>query len=394
MATGDDVEEVREAEASHRPAFLELFFDLAYVLALITLAGRLVAELTWVTAVETLILFLAFSLIWALTAWAGDTFDLNRPAIQAQVIWVMLGTLVMAGAVPGAFDDRGLLFVAGYLGINLGSAGYYMLFEHDPALRSRSHRIFSWFCVTTPAWLAGAFVGDTPRAVLWAVAITAEYGSAYLGWPIPRFGRLPAREWRLVGERVSERYRQFFIIALGVTVFVMGLAVGRGNYTTERITALGTLFATTVLMCRIYIYRAGEMLTNAIAVSANPSRFSQFAAVAHLIMVIGVLVAAVTDQLVLERPLGHTPAGWGMVILGGPALFLVGRGLLDYTVFSRVSWSRPVGVLLLAGMAPAVPRLPPLGVAGAATAILLGIAVGNVIATQVHPRDPAPPLLR
>ena len=119
------------------------------------------------------------------------------------------------------------------------------------------------------------------------------------------------------------------------------------------------VFTTVVLMWRIYIYRAGELLTEAIARSTNPALLTQSAAVTHLIMVAGIVGAAVTSHLVVGRPLGETPPSWAAVILGGPALYLVGRGVLDFTVFGRISRSRLAGLVLLAGVAPATPLLPP-----------------------------------
>ena len=169
---------------------------------------------------------------------------------------------------------------------------------------------------------------------------------------------------------MAERYRQFVIIALGVSIFVTGTTFSMSEYTLERAWALLVVFTTVVLMWRIYIYRAGELLTDAIARSSNPALLTQSAAVTHLIMVAGIVGAAVTSQLVVSRPLGETPPSWAAVILGGPALYLVGRGVLDFTVFGRISRSRLAGLVLLAGLAPATPLLPPLLVALLAMTVL------------------------
>jgi low temperature requirement protein LtrA len=379
--------------APRRPAFLELFFDLVFFFAFIALAQKLIDRLTWAGTAQTLILLLAFSLIWALTAWLADTFDLNRPTIQAQIIGVMFGGLVMAAAVPGAFGPHGVLFAVAYVSIHFGSTGYYTLIARQRELRGRNLRVIFWLCLSAPAWIVGASIGGTTRGVLWAVAITLEYTGATLGWPTPWLGRSASAEWRLVGERIAERYRQFLIIALGVTIFVAASAFSRGDFSTGQILAFGVVFVITVLLWRIYIHRAGELLTNAIATAVNPSRFSQFAVVAHLIMVAGVLMISAASQLIAERPFGGTPVSWGTVILGGPAMFLLGRALLDYTVFSRVSWSRPAGLVLLAAVVPAVPLLPPVMLAVVTMLILLGIAVANLITTRTNPPIPAPPVV-
>jgi low temperature requirement protein LtrA len=391
MAAGGE-EAAREQDAGpRRPEFLELFFDLVYLLALAVLSQKLIDHLTWASAGQALILLMSFSLIWALTAWAADTFDLDRPTVQAQIIAVSFGSLVMAAAVPGAFKNRGLVFVVAYLAIHFGSSLYYILLLKEPEPRRRSVRIFSWFCASAPLWLAGAFLGGTVRWALWAAAIVIEYTGASLGFPTRRLVHPPVTEWRLAGERVSERYRQFLIIAFGVAIFVTAAELGGQRFTLGRGAAFVAAFVITTMMWRIYIYQAGEMLTNAIATATHRSRYTQFAAVAHVVMVAGVILTAVNDQLVIRRPYGDTPTAWGVVMLGGPAVFLIGRGLLDYTVFSRLSWSRPVGLVVLAAVAPAVQFMPPLLVAWATTLTLFGIAVSNLIAVRAYPPRPTPP---
>jgi low temperature requirement protein LtrA len=64
----------------------------------------------------------------------------------------------------------------------------------------------------------------------------------------------------------------------------------------------------------------------------------------HLVMVAGVITIAVGYKHVIAHPLDHTHLAWIAVILGGPALFLAGRALFEYAVFSRVSRDRPIGV--------------------------------------------------
>jgi low temperature requirement protein LtrA len=63
------------------------------------------------------------------------------------------------------------------------------------------------------------------------------------------------------------------------------------------------------------------------------------------------------------------------LIVGGPALFLVGHGFFQYALFGRAPWNKLVGVLVLALIAPALILLPPLGVVIAAAVVLAGIAV-------------------
>ncbi|MEU4482916.1 low temperature requirement protein A [Micromonospora sp. NPDC023966] len=376
-----------------RPAFLELFFDLAYVFAMISLVRMLAADVSWTGVGGTLVLLLAFTLVWAVTTWGADTLDLMRPAVQVQFIGVAAGSLLLAAAAPDAYDGRGLLFAITYLAIHLGSSIYYLLLRPSANEPLSSGRILFWYTIAAVGWIGGALGSGPTRLLLWAATVAMEYIAASLGWPLPKLGRSQPQEWRLVGERVAERYRQFVIIALGASIFIIGTTFSLSDYTIERAWALLVVFTIVVLTWRIYIYRAGELLTEAIARSANPSLLTQSAAVTHLIMVGGIGGMAVTSQLVVMRPFGETPPSWAAVILGGPALFLVGRGVLDYTVFGRISRSRLAGLVLLAGAAPAAGLLPPVVVALLAMSILALVAAANLVSTHRHARAPTPPAL-
>jgi low temperature requirement protein LtrA len=126
-------------------------------------------------------------------------------------------------------------------------------------------------------------------------------------------------------------------------------------------------------------------------VAPNRVRLGLSVAYAHLIMVAGIVVIAVGDELVIEHPLGHTQPAWTVVILGGPALFLAGRAIFEYAIFARVSPNRPIGLLMLAAISLATPFLPPLLIAAAATLVLAAIAVIDAARARGHPPEPPSP---
>ncbi|MEE6260696.1 low temperature requirement protein A [Plantactinospora sonchi] len=178
--------------------------------------------------------------------------------------------------------------------------------------------------------------------------------------------------------------------AKSVAIFQTGRAYSEGRHHADQAVALAVVFATTVLIWRIYIHRAGELMTITIAESANSSRLSQFTAFVHLVLVAGILGTAAANQLVIARPYGDTPFAWAMLIIGGPAVFLGGRLLLDYTVFARIDRARLVGLLLLLALAPATSALSPLMSALIATGVLAAVAAVNLAVTRAHPPRPAP----
>jgi len=395
MTTSRAAALLRKPEQPQRATFLELFFDLVFVVALSRISQRLLEDITsgrWalIETGQTLLLLMALMMVWFATSWITDLYDPQRPEIQLLVVATMFGTLVIAVALPDAFGDRGLVFASAYVAIHIGR-GLLLV----PALRGheaqrRAAGVLLWFAVSAVLWIIGAMLPPGPRSVLWALAVAVEYTGAMLLYPAPWRGRAPTAPWPVAAEYVSERYRQFFIIALGELILVTG-ATYSDIFSEESSVAFVVSFATTALVWRIYSYGAGERLPAAIAASTVPSGLVRSALLAHLLMVAGIVATAVGYELVIEHPLEDTHAAWTIVILGGPLLFLAGRALLDYEVYSRISASRLIGALVLAASVPAMIPLPPPVASIAAALVLAGIAAHDLVRTKGRPPEPPSP---
>jgi low temperature requirement protein LtrA len=167
--------------------------------------------------------------------------------------------------------------------------------------------------------------------------VAVDYTALGLRWPTPGLGRARAAELVISGEYLAERHRQFFIIALGELILLTGLTATSSGSGAGHVAAVVVAFASTVLLWRVYIFRAGEVLGAAVTAAPDPLRFAISAVYAHPVMVAGLVMISVGDELAITYPAGHIQPAWIAVILGGPALFLTGRAILVYAVFSRVS---------------------------------------------------------
>ncbi|MFG1919008.1 low temperature requirement protein A [Micromonospora sp. NPDC048898] len=391
---------LRKPGQPQRPSLLELFFDLVFVFALNRVSQRLVEELTerrvvLVEAGETLLLLLAFMVLWFVTAWVTDLYDPQRPQLQLLVYTAMLGALVMAVAVPQAFGDRGMAFAVAYVAVHIirGLVIVPMLRGHEAQRRAAG--VFFWFTLSAVPWIAGAIAADLARGLLWTLAIVIDCAALLLFYPAP-WTRPTQRQWPVLAEYLSERYRQFFIIALGELILTTGSAYSDTSFRhAGSAAAFAVAFVTTVLLFRVYLFRAGQLLPDAIRASAEPAHLIREAFLAHVLMVTGIVAVAVGYEIVIEHPFGHTEAAWILVVLGGPMLFLIGRALVEHAVFDRVSHSRIIGALALAGASPFMIFLPPLAVAGTAVAVLAGIAASDAArAMGQPPEQPHPPRSR
>ena len=89
----------------------------------------------------------------------------------------------------------------------------------------------------------------------------------------------------------------------------------------------------------------------------------------------GIIVAAVGDELMLQHPGGHTDLKTAAVILGGPALYLLGNVLFKWLSAPYFPLSHIVGLALLGLLAPVLATAPPLALSAAANAVLVIVAV-------------------
>jgi low temperature requirement protein LtrA len=385
---------LRSPDMPMEPAFLELFFDVIYVFALTQLTERLTGHLNFRGAVDALVLLLALWWVWVLTAWLSDRFSPQRTVVQVQVLFVMFAVFLMA-IVVRSIDQYSLLFAITYLAITFVRVVFVLFAARGTDLPNRSKRVTFWFALSAPAWITGGVTHGWARDLLWLLALAMDYGSAALRWPTPGLGRAPGWELEIAPRHLAERYRQLFIVALGEIFLSMGLTftrTGSHTFAVGRTTVLALSSVSTVLMWRLYIYRAGAQLGPAIAASRDPHRLSQWSSYLHMVMVAGILLTATGFTLIIEHPTAQPPLAWIAGIAGGPALFLAGRAGFEYVIFGRLTPPRLIGIVLLAVIAATVVYLPPTVTSAAATLVLAGVAAFDTLrAHHVPPEPPSPP---
>ncbi|MFI6261860.1 low temperature requirement protein A [Micromonospora sp. NPDC051006] len=391
MTTDQAVGLTREGEGPQRATLLELFLDLVFVAALALTSRTLARSLDWVGVFQAVVLLMAIWWVWSITALATDFYHAQRPPIFIMTLWVMIGTILMAGSLPGAFADRALVFAGAYVAIHVGRGIFLAAALHGRMAQLHASRFIFWFVVSAVPWLAGGMVTGLARGLLWAAALAVDYGSAWLRYPTPKLGRIPMSQYRVAADHLAERYQQFFTLALGDLVLVTTLTYADADVTAGSTAALVVAFLATVLLWQIYVHRAGALLKAAIESSRDPGGFVRSAPYTHLLMVAGVVAAAAGFEIVIAHPSEHTTPWLAGIILGGPALFLAGRARFEYEVFSRVSPSRLVALFVLVVAAPALVLVPSLVAGITATLVLAGVAVADGIRAYGNPPEPPAP---
>src|SRR4051794_10379592 len=110
----------RDDGGTQQTTTVELFFDLVYVFAITQLSHQILDDLSVAGVARAAFLLLIVWWAWIYTTWMANWFDPASPAVRAVLTAVMLGSLLMAAALPGAFGKLGLVFAASYVVLQVG----------------------------------------------------------------------------------------------------------------------------------------------------------------------------------------------------------------------------------------------------------------------------------
>ncbi len=346
---------LRTRDGHHaRVTYEELFFDLVYVFAVTQVSHELLHHLTATGVAEALILWFAVWLGWQYTCWFTNWFDPRLPRVRTILFTTMLLGLVAACAIPQAFGERGLVFAIAYAAMQVGrTAAILALLPAAHPLRANYLRIMGWMCIAAVFWVAGALAHHEWRMLLWAAAVGCEYFSPMFGFALPGLGRSRTSDWTIEGGHLAERCQLFVIVALGETLLATGATLARADaWTVSVVSALLATFVGTLALWWLYFGTSSERATAAITGSRDPGRMGAYLHYAHVILVAGIIGSAVGNDLVLAHPMGHLGTTEVLVLIAGPAIYLVGSAVYKHVVYGRIPRSHLVGALALVALVP------------------------------------------
>jgi low temperature requirement protein LtrA len=356
--------------------FAELFFDLVFVFAITQLSHLLIAHLTLRGAIETGLLLLAVWWVWIYTSWATNWLDPDRPSVRLMLFGLMLVGLVMSTSIPQAFGSRGLAFAAAFVFMQV-SRSLFMIWamRHTPRGYRNFQRIAVWSAFAGVFWICGAFLDPTARLWVWAVAMGIELAGPALGFTVPTLGRSMPQDWDVSGDHMAERCGLFVIIALGESILVTGATWAEQSWSATTTCAFIVGVIGSIAMWWIYFHIGAERARNLMQRTDDAGGLARIAyTYVHVILIAGIVLGAVSDEIILIHPTGHAEAKYTAVILGGPAFFVLGNLLFKWITAGMPPLSHMIGLALLAGLALLSPLLAPLVLGALATGVLIVVA--------------------
>ena len=364
-----------------RVSNVELFFDLVYVFAVTQLSHYLIDHQTVGGVLQALLLLTMVWLVWAYTTWVTNWLDPERIPVRLMLLGLMLLSLVMSVALPGAFGGRGLAVGLAYAVMQIGRSLFAVWALRGDRLQRNYQRILAWCLVSGTLAVAGGLAAGHARELLWLAAVAVDILGGLAGFWTPGLGRSTTQDWTIEGSHFAERCQAFILIALGESIVVIGATLaGLRTITGQEVAAFLAAFVGSVGLWWLYFHRSAGAGAQVIAGSADPGRLGRSAYhLIHPIMVAGIIVVAAGDQLVLDQPgvVGAAPVS--AMLLGGSALFLIGHALFKAVVWRTVSRARIAGVAVLAVLGVVAPHVTALVLSICTALVVLAVATADYL---------------
>jgi low temperature requirement protein LtrA len=380
---------LRSRDSHARVTYVELFFDLVFVFAITQLSHSLLEHLSLVGALQTLFLLLAVWWVWMYTCWFTNWVDPDKPSVRALLFALMLAGLLMSASIPHAFDTEALLFAGAYVFSQVVRSLFtlWATHRHDRGNFHNFRRIISWQLATGVFWIGGALAAGEARVGLWIVALALEFTAPVAGYFVPGLGRSTTSDWRVDGAHMAERCALFVIIALGESILVTGATAASLPLTAANGFAFVSAFIGSVAMWWIYFNIGAERGSREFVGSKDPGRIARAVyTYFHIPIVAGIVVCAVADEITIRHPGGHVDLASAIVLLGGPALYLIGNVFFKRASAKHYPLSHLAGLGALTLVAPFSLLFTPLALGALTTGVLIVVAIWETRSFSRGPR--------
>jgi low temperature requirement protein LtrA len=356
-------------------SYLELFFDLVFVVAIAQLSHELVLD-------HSLHGFAVFGALYlpVFIAWQGftiyaDRFDTDDVVFRLGILAGMLAILGLAMQVPEAAAGAGTGFAVGYVLLrSLMIALYLRAYVHVPEARPLIVRYAGGYSLGVALWIVSLAVDPPERYVLWGIALAWEYA---LPWLVrSQHASVPVH-----GSHVPERFALFTIVVLGESVLAVALGVAGRDWAASAAAIAVLGFVAAAAIWWMYFGHGLEL-----SVERTPGNVLVFA-YAHIPLFAALTAVGAGIALAIEHSSDPgLDAGTRWAVAGGAAAYLVcltvAQRRLTLGFLPLTAQSRAAGAVALVALAALGGGLEPVAFTAFATGLLVGLVVLKLWSTH------------
>jgi low temperature requirement protein LtrA len=382
-----------EQRAEERAStWLELFFDLCFVVAVAALARGLHHDPTPDGMLRFLGLFVPVWWSWMIFTWYATSFDNDDVPYRVTLFVAMLSILGLAASVGriGVDPSAVIGFVLAYSLMRILVAGLFVRAGRSvPAdLRPFVAYYAAGNIIGATIWLSSLLVPAPFRYVLWAVGLAVEL----LG-PILAVMTLENPRITFHPRHIAERYGLFTLIVLGESVLAVASGTAGTDWALAAVLTAVAGFVAAVCIWWLYFDHVGS---SGIELGPRPAfywgygHYAVYAGIAAFGVGVLLAIEAAAPQYALAAG-GPASEGYGLgertVLAGGVILFLLGIAFVDRinegTRNDRVLIARLAAVALLIPITALGSLLSPPAFTVTVCLVLLALASYETLSEEV-----------
>jgi low temperature requirement protein LtrA len=358
-------------EGERHASWLELFFDLVFVVAVTELSHYLVVDHSAGGFIRFAALFVPVFVAWQGYMAYASRFDTDDLAFRLAYLLAMLAIAAMAVLI----DDvaRGVhtaAFALAYVVLrSIMLALYARAWRAVPEARALIRFYGGGYSLGVSLWLV-SLAFDTPwRYVVWIVAQVIELSLPPLSTRLHR--RIPVS-----ASHLPERWALFTLIVLGESVVAVGIATSGTSWSFSSAAAAVLGFASVAAVWWLYFDRQAGVVLRGSTMSIVVYSY------AHIPLLLGLAAMSAGMRLVIARAgADHLGSGASVALVGGVLVYLLGlAGTRTVVVHGPhrpgISLKLGAGVVLLALIA-AESVLPPVSVAAVLAVVLAALVYAD-----------------
>jgi len=325
-----------------RVSSFELFFDLVFVFAFTQVTASVAHEPTWAALGHGVLAFAMLWWAWGAYAWLTNTVPTDQVAPRLVILAAMASMLVVALAVPGAFDDSGPAFGIAYMVVMVLHAALFALASAtgDPEQTRRAIlHLAATNLLAAAVLIVAGFADGTPQTVLWVATVAVTYAGPFLTG-VGGFTVSPAH--------FVERHGLIVLIALGESI----VAIGAGQVEDVDWPVAATAVVAIALVAGLWwTYFDGEadLTEQVLHTTEGPDR-SRLARDVYSYLHIPIVLGVVLVALGIKATLAHSSEPLDEVVAtalgGGVALYFAALTAIAWRRGSRPDVAYPVAVVL------------------------------------------------
>lgn len=311
----------KSEEGERSATWLELFYDLVFVVAVARVGGRLLDD----PSGEGVLVFAGLLIViwwtWAGFTFYADRFDTDDLGQRLLAMIQIVTVALMAAAVSSGESQSTRAFAVSYIAARLVLITMYLRARYHV---SETHALITGYVrgmsVAVSLWVISVFIPEPWRFIFWGVGMVIDLVTPYIM-------RKEQAGVPLDVTHLPERFGLFTILVLGEPVASVVAGLSHSHWTPAvTYSAIMSVFITGSLWWLYFHNHEGTVVRRLPEQEATwkPTAWIY----SHLPLAMGVVATGIGLDFVLTDHIGH---GENWVLAGGLSLALLAKATILYT---------------------------------------------------------------